>query len=197
MANTKNNTRDRIRDKNSLVIKGLTKGLLMTLGVGVVIGAALAFPAAGLLYKEFKKKQWEDAKRRGALKSTIKRLEKQELVSWKEKDGELQLTLEEKGIKKVLKYKIDQLAIKETSKWDGLFRIVTFDIPENNRIAREMFRKKLIELGFQRLQKSVFIIRFACKDEIDFLRHSLEIAPYVLYIVAKDISSVEKNIEKV
>jgi DNA-binding transcriptional regulator PaaX len=180
-----------------VVIEGLTKGLLMTLGVGVVMGAGLVFPGAGLLYREFKKKQWEDAKRRGLLKSTIKRLEKQKLVSWKERDGELQLTLEEKGIKKVLKYKIDQLAIKETSKWDGLFRIVTFDIPENNRIAREMFRKKLIELGFQRLQKSVFVIRFACKDEIDFLRHSLEIAPYVLYIVAKDISSVEKNIEKV
>ena len=73
MANTKNNTRDRIRDKNSLVIKGLTKGLLMTLGVGVVMGAGLVFPGAGLLYREFKKKQWEDAKRRGLLKSTIKR----------------------------------------------------------------------------------------------------------------------------
>lgn len=163
----------------------------MTLGTGVVIGVALAFPAAGLLYREFKKKQWQDAKKRGILRSTIKRLEKQKLISWKEKDGELQLTLEEKGKKRMLQYKVDQLAIKETNRWDGLFRIVTFDIPEDKRMAREMFRKKLIELGFQKLQKSVFIIRFPCKDEIDFLRHSLEIVPYVLYIVAKDISSVE------
>ena len=177
------------------MIGGLTKTLLLTLGTGVVIGAALAFPGAGLLYREFKKKQWEDAKKRGLLKSTIKRLEKQKLVSWKEKDEELQLTLEEKGIKRVLKYKIDQLAIKETNRWDGLFRIVTFDIPEDRRIVREVFRKKLIELGFQKLQKSVFVIRFPCKDEIDFLRHSLEISPNVLYIVAKDISSIENRLE--
>lgn len=180
------------RERERAVIGGLTKALLMTLGAGVVVGAALTFPAAGLLYKEFKKKQWEDAKRRGVLKSTIKRLEKQELISWKDKDGELQLTLEEKGKRRVVKYKIDHLAIKETSRWDGHFRIVTFDIPEDKRVAREMFRRKLIELGFQRLQKSVFVIRFPCKDEIDFLRHSFEIAPYVLYIVAKDISSVLK-----
>jgi len=189
MVDTKNNTRKRV------IIGGLTKGLLMTLGAGVVISAALAFPGAGLLYREFKKKQWEDAKKRGLLKSTIKRLEKQKLLSWKEKDGELQLTLEEKGKKRVLKYRINELRVKETNKWDGLFRIVTFDIPEDNRIAREIFRKKLIELGFQKLQKSVFIIRLPCKDEIDFLRHSLEIAPHVLYIVAKDISSIEKRIE--
>lgn len=185
-----------INTKKRVVIGGLTKALLMTLGAGVIIGVALAFPAAGLLYREFRKKQWEDAKKRGLLKSTIKRLEKQKLVSWKEKDGELQLTLEEKGNKRILQYKIDQLAIRETNRWDGLFRIVTFDIPEDKRMARELFRKKLKELGFQKLQKSVFIIRFACKDEIDFLRHSLEISPYVLYIVAKDISSVEKSIKE-
>ena len=62
------------RQRERAIIGGLTKALLMTLGAGVVIGAALAFPAAGLLYREFKKKQWEDAKRRGLLKSTIKRL---------------------------------------------------------------------------------------------------------------------------
>lgn len=184
-----------IRKRERAVIEGLTKALLMTLGTGVVIGVALAFPAAGLLYREFRKKQWEDAKRRGLLKSTIKRLEKQKVLSWKEKDGELQLTLEEKGKKRILQYKIDELRIKETNRWDGLFRIVTFDIPEDKRIAREMFRKKLKELGFQRLQKSVFVIRFACKDEIDFLRHSLEISSHVLYIVAKDISSIENRMK--
>lgn len=186
-----------ISTRKRVVIEGLTKALLVTLGTGVVIGVALTFPAAGLLYREFKRKQWEDAKRRGLLKSTIKRLEKQKLVSWKEQDGELQLTLEEKGKRRLLQYKIDQLSIKETNKWDGFFRIVTFDIPEDKRIARESFRKKLKELGFQKLQKSVFVIRFPCRDEIDFLRHFFEIAPHVLYIVAKDISSVEKRIGKV
>lgn len=176
------------------MIGGLTKALLLTLGTGVVIGTALVFPGVGLLYKEFKKQQWEDAKKRGVLRSTIKRLEKQKLISWKEKDGELQLTLEEKGRKRILQYKIDTLVLKNTGKWDGLWRVVIFDIPEDNRKAREFFREKLKNLGLQQLQKSVFVTRLECKDEIDFLRHSLGISPYVSYILAKDVSSIEKRI---
>lgn len=182
------------RKREGALIGGLTKALLLTLGTGVVIGTALVFPGVGLLYKEFKKKQWEDAKKRGALRSTIKRLERQKLVSWKEKDGELQLTLEEKGKKRVLGYQIDRLTLKNTGKWDGFWRVIIFDIPEGNRNAREFFREKLKNLGLQQLQKSVFVTRLECKDEIDFLRHSLEIAPHVLYILAKDVSSLEKKL---
>lgn len=182
------------RRREGAVIGGLTKTLLLTVGAGVVIGTALVFPGAGFLYREFKKQQWEDAKKRGVLRSTIKRLEKQKLISWKEKDGELQLTLEEKGRKRILQYEMDTLTLKNTGKWDGLWRVVIFDIPEDKRNAREFFREKLKDLGFQQLQKSVFITRLECKDEIDFLRHSLEVAPHVSYILAKDVSSIEKRI---
>ncbi|MDO8621372.1 MAG: CRISPR-associated endonuclease Cas2 [Candidatus Levybacteria bacterium] len=182
------------RKREGAVIAGLTKALLLTLGTGVVIGTALVFPGIGLLYKEFKKQQWEDAKKRGALRSTIKRLEKQKLISWKEKDGEVQLTLEEKGRKRILQYKMDTLTLKNTGKWDGFWRVVIFDIPEDSRNAREFLREKLKDLGFKQLQKSVFVIRLECKDEIDFLRHSLEISPYVSYILAKDVSSLEKQL---
>ena len=183
-----------ITKREKVVIRGLTKGLLLTLAAGVVVGTALVFPGAGLLYKEFKKKQWEDAKKRGLLRSTIKRLEKQSLISWGEKDGELQLTLEEKGKKRILQYKMDSLILKNTGKWDGFFRIVIFDIPEEKRKVREFLREKLKNLGFQQLQKSVFVTRLECKDEIDFLRHSLEIAPHVSYILAKDVSSLRKSL---
>ena len=50
--------------RKRVVVEGLTKALLMTLGTGVVIGGALIFPGAGFLYKQFKKEQWEDAKKR-------------------------------------------------------------------------------------------------------------------------------------
>ncbi len=181
------------RKREGAAIGGLTKALLLTIGAGVVIGGALVFPGAGLLYKEFKKKQWEDAKKRGALRSTIKRLERQKMISWKEKDGELQLTLEEKGKKRILQHKMDTLSLRNTGKWDGLFRVIIFDIPEDNRSAREFFREKLKDLGLQQLQKSVFVTRLECKDEVDFLRHSLEVSPYVSYILAKDVSSLEKR----
>ena len=89
---------------------------------------------------------------------------------------------------------MDSLILKNTGKWDGLFRIVIFDIPEEKRKVREFLREKLRNLGFQQLQKSVFVIRLECKDEIDFLRHSLEIAPHVSYILAKDVPSLKRSL---
>ncbi|MBI2032791.1 MAG: CRISPR-associated endonuclease Cas2 [Candidatus Levybacteria bacterium] len=173
--------------------KGLTKVVLMSLGAGVIIGTALLFPGIGILYKEFKKEQWEKARKRGRLRDTIRRLETQKFISWKEKEGELILTLTEKGKRKVLKFNIDEMRIKTPRKWDGLFRIIVFDIPEKKREARDIFRKKLKNLGFYQMQKSVFVHRFECREEIDFLRHELEIAPFVNYIVAKEISRISSE----
>lgn len=170
--------------------KGLTKMVLMSLGTGAIIGIALIFPGIGYLYKEFKKEQWEKLRRRGRLQSTIKRLEEQKLVSWKERNGDLILTLTDKGKKKALKFNIDEMKIKIPNKWDGLFRVIVFDIPEKKREVRNIFRKKLKDLGFSQMQKSVFISRYECREEIDFLRHELEVAPFVNYILAKEISGI-------
>lgn len=41
--------------------------------------------------------------------------------------------------------------------WDGKWRIVIFDISENERIIRDALRFKLISLGFGKLQESVYI----------------------------------------
>lgn len=168
--------------------------LLVTISTGAVITLALTFPGIGFLYKEWRKAKWEAIKRRGRLLSTIKRLEKQELVSWNEnKRGEVQLTLTDKGKRKILQYKIDDLRIKKLKEWDGFWRVVTFDIPEKKRLAREVLREKLKAMGMQRLHRSVFISRFECKDEIDFLRHALEIDSCVNYILAKEISGLERK----
>lgn len=177
-------------DKRRVVISGLTKALLVALGTGAVISVALAFPAAGILYKEFQKEKWREARRRGALSATIKRLERQELVSWQEKNGETILTLTEEGKKKVLRYNIDNLKIKNTKR-DGWLRVIVFDIPENKKVAREMFREKLKEMGLVRLQRSVFVTPYDCKNEIDFLAHMFEVASHVHYILAKNISNLE------
>ena len=179
-------------EKRKINTTGLTEKLLAALYGGAAIGLALIFPHIGIVYREFKKEQWEEARRRGILQSTIKRLEKQSLISWGEIDGETRLTLTDGGKKKVLQFKMDNIQILKPKKWDGLWRVVVFDIPEAKSKARRIFRKKLKELEFKQLQKSVFVSRYHCKDEVDFLRHILEISRYVHYIVATEIYGVEK-----
>lgn len=169
--------------------RGITKAILLALGAGAIIGIALAFPGLGYLYKEINREKWNKIKKRGQLGGAIRRLEKQELISWKEQDGNLSLTLTDKGKKKIIQYKLDDLRIKK-NKRDGLWRIIVFDIPEKNKQARDFFRDKLKQMGLYQLQESVFYTPYECRDEIDFLRYELGVERYVVYILAKEISRV-------
>ena len=44
-----------------------------------------------------------------------------------------------------------------------------FDIPERFKKQGEALRNKLRELGFAKLQESVFIYPYECEDEINFI----------------------------
>ena len=81
-------------------------------------------------------------------------------------------------------------------KWDTYWRIVVFDIPEKHKKAREALRHKLKELGFYKFQKSIFVIPYECKDEIDFIIEIFQIRPYVRYIVAKTLDN-EIHLKKI
>ena len=170
----------------------LTKAIISIIESGATIGASLLFPGSRGPDKE----KWDNAKKRGRLRATIKRLESQKLISWSETDGELRLVLTENGKRKVLQYRLNEMKIEKTPKWDGLFRIVIFDIPEKKKVARETLRKKLKELEFQQLQKSVFVTPYECRDEIDFLKNVYEVAPYVSYILATDIPDISFDFPK-
>lgn len=55
--------------------------------------------------------------------------------------------------------------IQQTQKWDGKWRVVTYDIPEDAKERREMFRKLLRQNGFYKLQASVFISPYPLNRE--------------------------------
>ncbi len=54
---------------------------------------------------------------------------------------------------------------KKMQTWDGKWRVLVFDIPEDSRIARDRFRKLLKQHGFVKLQASVFINPFPLSRE--------------------------------
>jgi CRISPR-associated endonuclease Cas2 len=95
--------------------------------------------------------------------------------------------LAEKGKKRVLKFDLDKIEIKKPPRWDGFWRIIAFDIPEDKNKARKALASKMKNLGFYPMQKSVFVYPYDCKNEIDFITEIFEVKPYVRYIIAKDI----------
>lgn len=59
---------------------------------------------------------------------------------------------------------------KFQKKWDKHWRLVVFDIPEQQRTKRILLRRKLIKLNFAQLQKSIYISPHNIIDDlIEFL----------------------------
>lgn len=153
-----------------------TKDILKILAVAGVVAASLAVPnlaiAFGAIHKEWKKYNRRD------FGQIIKRLKKQEMISFEENDGKVKITVTEKGKRRLLEYDFEKLDIK-AKKRDGKWRLIIFDIPEGQKRNRDTFRKKLLELGFIRVQDSVFACAFPCRNEVDFLCHFLDVSNYV------------------
>lgn len=70
--------------------------------------------------------------------------------------------------------------------WDGVFRIVIFDIPEPKRLIRDLFRRRLRDWGFRPWQKSVWISKNNVTEKLRQLINKLEIKDWVAVIESED-----------
>ena len=177
----KNRETKKLRDNYS---KGeLAKEILKALAVGGILASSLALPNLPQVLKFLGAVGAKDKYR---VKRTIYNLKDKKLVDFYE-NGVIEIT--EKGKKKILQYDIEEMNIKIPAKWDGYWRIVIFDIPEKFKKARSALSKKIKDLGFFPLQKSVFICPFEGRDEIDFVSEFFGVGNFTQYIVAKKIDS--------
>ena len=170
------------------------KKILILLGGGLALGLTQR-PDAYFKIIKIMNKEWRTINNR-AIHNSIKRLYQSQLIDYKENDdGMVSLTLNKEGKKRVLKYNLDNLKIKKPAKWDSIWRIVIFDIPEYLKQGRNALASKLKQLGFYPLQKSVFIYPYDCQNEVDFITEIFDLRPYVRFILAKktDIDLDLKN----
>jgi len=134
---------------------------------------------------------WKDIKRERLVR-VVREFYKSRIIDYKEnRDGVVEIVLTKDGQNRALKYQIDEMKIKKPEKWDGKWRVVTFDIPEKKKKAREALRNKLRDLEFKELQKSVFISPFECEDEIDFVTEVFEIRRHVLFMRVDSFTNQE------
>lgn len=121
---------------------------------------------------------------------TFYKLKKQGYIDIQQRNHQIFISLTNKGKKKAGRFQIDSLKIKKPKKWDGMWRLVIFDIPHLRSVQRNAFRGKLIELGFVPLQKSIWICPYPCKDEIALLRDFFGLSEKEIRLVtAKNIEN--------
>lgn len=121
------------------------------------------------------------------MKSVAGRLVAKRYVVWVEQDGKIFLRITEAG-RKVFAFEQAKVALKnQKKKWDGRWRMVVFDIPERRGHIRARLRAYMNEIGFVRLQDSVWVYPYDCEDFIALLKSELKIGKDALYAIADTI----------
>jgi hypothetical protein len=104
--------------------------------------------------------------------------------------------LTSKGEAKLRQVRFQDYKLNKPRHWDGRWRILIFDIKEERKKTRDKIRWTLIQIGFIRLQDSVWVYPYDCEDLINLIKIDYKIGLDVLYIIAEKIEH-EKSLLKV
>lgn len=164
-----------------------------------ILLSLLGLAAAGICYTPRQQKKvfreigkiWQENNGNGKEKLSIQigSLYRSKLIKKIEnKDGTTTIVLTEKGKIRALTYKFREMQIKKED-WDGKWRVIFFDIPEKQRVHRDILREKIKNLGFYELQKSVFVFPYKCENEIEFLIEFYKISKWVRFGILEKIDN--------
>lgn len=93
------------------------------------------------------------------------------------------------GTAKLARLQFAEHIIPKPKKWDGVWRIVCFDIPETDKYVRTVFQYKLSDIGFYRLQNSVFVYPYPCDTLVALANQAFGLQKYVRLIQAHTIDN--------
>ncbi len=139
------------------------------------------------------KNEWKKINQQAFTRS-VQRLAKEKLLEEKKlPDGSFKLVLTAKGKReaRILELLGNSIKFRIPKRWDGKWRVVLFDIPEKDRIFRDILREHLRNLKFAKLQHSVFVSPYPFEKPILELIEIYSAHPYVRVITAEKIDNEE------
>ena len=170
--------------------KSLTVKILKiaALGIGFTAVSVLAPQLPYLLLKDYIKKKFGAEVSREQVANIARYLKRKKFIAYKNQGNGKYLILTKLGRRKLSNSILSEIKIEKV-KWDGFWRLIIFDIPEENKAEREFFRQKLKKLGFFHFQRSVFIYPFPCDKEVIQVANHLNIEKDVHHFVIHSFRS--------
>ena len=165
-------------------------GGLLVLGTFAALAVA---PGLAQLVPYLSIKKRITKKDKMSLYSAFSYLRKRGYVRCDYRGNQLYISLTKQGKKLAGKYQVDDLSLARSRKWDGLWRILIFDVKKKDRLKREALRGKIKELGLYQLQKSVWLYPYSFDQEMRLLRSSFGFTPQEMkMITANGVEDDEK-----
>lgn len=93
--------------------------------------------------------------------------------------------LSDKGLERLKKLELRSIPVPK--KWDRHWRLISFDIPENKRQARDAIRRLIKQLGFFKLQASLWVYPHDCSMQIKSIQSVYDAKNHIRLIVASEI----------
>lgn len=171
--------------------KDIAKSIFKILGVGVGI-SVLAVLSGGRRSDKLFKGLGQYAKWR--ILQTLKQLRLRGYIKFDEKDEMAPIILTKKGMRRFLRYTLLDMISGRIKKWDYLWRMVIFDIPDKKRKSREAFRRELLSSGFYPLQESVFVSPYKCEKEIISLGRMHGVLSHALILTVASLGPRENGV---
>lgn len=131
---------------------------------------------------------------RWQVKRALKQLRLRGYIDFDSEDEKSPILLTDKGFKRSLHYKLFDFVSKKLKRWDYLWRMVIFDIPEKKKLLRESFRRELKCLGFYQLQKSVFVTPYKCEKEIIIMARTYRVLSHMLILTVASLGPRERGV---
>ena len=172
----------------------IAKDILKVLATTSVIAVAATSPyfIIRVLRAAFRERPHHE----GSIRSAFYRLRKMGCIAIAEKNNQIYISLTEEGRKQAGWQQINDLMIKKPKKWDRLWRILIFDIPNKKRATREALRGLLKNLGFFQLQKSVWVHGYNCRDEIGLLKNFFNLSDNEMRMIVADNIGKDRALKK-
>ena len=118
------------------------------------------------------------------------RLAQRGLVRFVERNGKKHIQITDAGRRHFeLESGKLEARIRRKRRWDRRYRMIIFDIPEKRKGARERLRHLMRELGFLRVQDSVWVSPHECEELVALIKAELRIGKDILYVIVESIEN--------
>jgi CRISPR-associated endonuclease Cas2 len=84
------------------------------------------------------------------------------------------------------------MSARDYGKWDHLWHLIIFDIPEVKRKQRDKFSRLLSVIGCFRIQRSVYAYPYDCRKEIVTMASGYSVASDLEVLTVPNLGRYEK-----
>jgi len=168
--------------RDRIPVARIVLGIVIIAGIIPLIAVAPGLGYAFKYYGVHKRLQ-----NKTYLNNVLSRLKQSGYIVFEERHGRRYVRITNDGREYFYKKRTALLFRQKKRPWDGYWRIVMFDIPEKQRGLRNVLRNELSEVGFKKLQGSVWVSPDECEEYIRLLKADKRIGKRLIYLKTRDI----------